>query len=310
MKSKIHIPKSFFSFLVASFFFWSFINLSKKYTTTINYSITYKKLAQHKIFEEKPIEEIPLRIHGTGFKLIAANFSTRNINLQADKLKIKGNGVNFFLPNAQSDYIQNQLKLGLEFKEALLDTIDLHLGSLATKKVPVLPSTNIKFDLGYDYANSIKVIPDSILISGPDLQLNAIRELKTKEIVFDNLSTSKKFKIDIEDVANEVKISEDHVAIEITVDKFTEGEFSVPFEIEDLPYGTKINTYPNKVKLVYKVRLGDFKAVTPELFKVVCDYRASKENDLSYLIPKIAIKPEMVKSVRLSPNKIDFLIQQ
>lgn len=288
------------------------MNLSKKETTTINYQVNYKDLPQNRVFEKEPIKEIPLKVNGTGFKLISANFSKKSIDLKADKLKVKRTGETYLLPNQQLKFIENQLYSGLKLQSSSYDTIYLQLGLLSSKKVPVLADSKINFDLGYDLANPIKFSPDSVLVSGPDLQLSTINSIKTKEILFENLATSKKFRSTLVLPSNndKLKISHDFVDVEIEVDKFTEGEFLVPFEIENLPYGTKINTFPKKVKLIYKVGLSNFNKISPELFKVVCDYRASKENDLSYLIPKIETSPSLVKSARVTPNKIDFLIQQ
>ena len=312
MKSRINIPKSFFGFLIASFLFWLLANLSKEYITTINYYVDYKKLAQNKIFEEEPVQEIPIRVKATGFKLLSANFSKRTIDLLVDKLKTKSNGMNYFLPNQQAGLIQKQLYSGLRLDRVLTDTIDLHLGILATKKVPVIANNQINFELGYDFATPIHTIPDSITVSGPDAQLSVIKSVDTKSIVFENLSESQIINIGLEVPSDneKVKISHNVVEVVIDVDKFTEGSFYIPFEIENLPFGTKINTFPKNVKLTYKVGLNNFNKITPESFKVICDYRASKENDLSYLIPKIEMKPSLVKSARISPNKIDFLIQK
>ena len=36
----------------------------------------------------------------------------------------------------------------------------------------------------------------------------------------------------------------------------------------------------------------------------------SEKNNLGYLIPKIITKPDFIKSVKIIPTKIDFLIQK
>jgi len=289
LKSKINIPKSFVSFLLASFLFWLLINLSKEYITTITYDLTFEKLAQNKIFEEAPVKEIDISVKGTGFKLLSANFSKRNITFLADKLKRRIDGVNYILPREQETNIRRQLYSGLQLQKVLKDTILLHVGTLATKKVPVIANNKIDFQLGYDLVSAIKVVPDSIQVS------------KTEKLTIGVEKPSENEK---------VKISNTEVEILITVDKFTEGEFMVPFEVENLPKGITLNTFPKKIKVIFKVSLGNFNKITPTSFKVVCDYAASKGNNLTYLIPRIESKPSLVQSARLARNKIDFLIQR
>ena len=45
-------------------------------------------------------------------------------------------------------------------------------------------------------------------------------------------------------------------------------------------------------------------------FKIECDYSVSEKNNLGYLIPKIIEKPDFIKSVKIIPTKVDFLIQK
>ena len=312
MKSKINIPKSFFSFLLASFLFWLLINLSKEYTTIINYNVDFNELSQEKIFEEKPIQEIPVRVSATGFKLLSANFSKRKIVLSADKLKTKSSGVNYILPNDQGASIQNQLYSGLQFQRILHDTILLHVSALAIKRIPVIANNEIDFQLGYDLASAIVVQPDSVLLSGPSTLINNITSVQTKKIVLKEVSESQIVTIAIEKPSEneKIKISSQKVSVAITVDKFTEGEFLVPFEVKNVPRGIQLNTFPKKVKVVFKVSLGNFNKITPTTFKVICDYKSAKDNGLSYLIPEIAVKSSLVQTARLSPNRIDFLIQK
>lgn len=312
MKSKRNIPKAFFSFLIASFLIWVLINLSKEYTTIFSYKIVYQKIAQNKILQEVPLEEIDVKVKASGFKLIVTNFSNKQLVLSADKLQKNSKSYYYFLPQKQELEIQKQLKSGLNLEKVMQDTLFLRLGTLASKKVPVLTNIAIEFKHGYDLLLPIKVIPDSILISGTELQLQTISNVFTKKIRLEDVYENQEKELIIEkpSTLKKIKLSHTKVNAFIEVDKFTEGEFSIPFTVENIPYGTQINTYPKKVKVVFKVGLNNFNKISPSSFKVVCDYRNSKENELSYLVPELEISSNLVSSVRIMPNKIDFLIQK
>ena len=272
----------------------------------------YKDLPQHKIFADKPIFEIPIEVRGSGFKLLSANFSKRNLSILVDNLRSKKNAESYILLKEQRGEIQKQLHSGLQLQKFLSDTIFLNLGTLKTKKVPIVVDKEIDFQLGYDLASSIKTIPDSIIVSGPDAQLEAIKSVKTKKVVLEEVSETQQFKVDVDFPSDndKIKLSHQEVEVFISVDKFTEGEVEVPFEIENLPKNVYLTTFPNKVKVVFKVGLGNFNKITADTFKVTCNYESSKENGLSYLIPKVDIKSNLVQIARVSPSKIDFLIQK
>lgn len=312
LKKQKNIPKVFVGFLIVSFFIWLLINLSKEYTSTATYEIIYEQLAQDKILQEEPIKEVRLRLKANGFKLLSENFSDRKIKLQTNKLEKKSANDYYFLTNNQQTEIQKQLSKGLQLQRVLKDTIYLKLGSLQSKKVPVIANVDIQYQLGYNLAEAIKLSPDSIIISGPELQLSNVNNVKTSLLQLENLSKSLKQNVTILKPKNtdKIKMSSNVVEMQITVDKFTEGKLEIPIKVKNVPKSTKLNVFPKNVTVTYKVRLKHFNKVTVNSFKIVCDYKQAKENDLSYLIPKLQLKPDVASSIRINPKKIDFLTYQ
>lgn len=312
MKTKANIPKALIGFLIVSTLSWLLINLSKEYTTTISYKVDYKAIAQDKILQENPINKIDIIVKATGFKLLSANFRSKKITFLADKLTQKGANNYFFSTKSQQEKVQGQLLSGLKLQQILPDTIYLKLGSLQTKKVPVIADLAIQYQLGYNKVKNVAVKPDSVLISGPELQLKEIKNLKTTHLELQGVSKniSKKLKIKLPEKAQKIKLNQTEVEISIVVDKFTEGTFELPVEVKNIPKGMRLNTFPKQVKVIYKIGLKKFNQVTKNSFNVVCDYQESKTNELTYLIPKISLQPNVVSSVRIVPEKIDFLIQK
>lgn len=312
LKKQTNISKVFIVFLVASTFIWLLINLSKEYETTLRYEVVYEKLAQNKVLQENPLKEIDLLVKANGFKLLAANFSSRKLSLLANKLRKKKGNNYYFLTKNQQINIQKQLKSGIKLQRILKDTVYLRLGSLKSKKIPVFADLDIQYQLGYDIAEEIKISPDSILISGPELQLNKINSIKTSQLKLEDVSKNIKQTLEVllpVDMST-VKIDTNQVEVTVVVDKFTEGNFEVPVKIKNLPEGVKLNTFPKNVKVFYKIGLNNFNKVTANSFEIICDYKKSKSNELSYLLPKLKSKPKLVSSVRIVPEKIDFLIHK
>lgn len=291
---------------------WLLINLSKEYTSTLKYEVSYEELAQDKILQEDPISEIELSVKATGFNLLSANFSNRKLRLSADKISKKTSSDFYFLPQNQRIDIQKQLSSGVQLEEILLDTIHLKLGSLASKKVPIKPNVDIQYEIGYNLVKDIKTTPDSVLISGPELQLQNVKELQLEQLQLENVSADveEELAIVIPEDASKIKLSATKVNLLIEVDKFTEGELEIPVLVKNISAGEKLNIYPKNVKVIYKVGLKDFNKATASSFEIVCDYEQSKKEGLSYLVPKLVSKPDYVSAVRIAPKKIDFLIHK
>ena len=312
MKNTRRISKKFIGFLVASILIWLLITLSKEYVTTIIFPVVYKKLPQDKLLQSTPIKEINLEVKATGFKLIRANFFKKSIELNANNLLKKSNNLYYFLAKNQKQAIQKQLISKIELQEVLPDTIHLDLGSLASKKVPVKPNLDITYHVGYDVLETIKITPDSLLISGPESQVKIIKSIDLTILKLQDVKANFIQKVAIKKPTNSegVKFDTDFVKISAKVEKFTEGSFKVPFKITNISHNTQLNTLNKTVEIFYIIGLPNFNKIDKNSFVVECDYSVSEQNNLGYLIPKVVRKPSLIKSFRVVPAKIDFLIQK
>ena len=305
-----NIPKIFLSFLAASFLMWFLINLSKEYKTEIVFDVEYENLPQEKVFREAPTNQIKLLIKGNGFKLFSTNIFSKKVTLSLDKYK-RNKWKYYLLTDDQKTELQNQLKSGLELLEVVDDTIHLNLGTYRTKSVPVKFTNAIRFKPGYGLSD-VTVKPDSVLISGPEEEINAVSSVATKSVELEDVSEDVKITVDLnlpEEYAN-IKLSNSNVAAEIFTDKYTEGTFELPISIINIPSDVDLKVYPKKVTVTYKVGLKNYSKITEESFEIVCDYQSSIAKGLTYLVPKFKKKSNLVSSVRITPQKIDFLIQK
>ncbi|CAM1344406.1 CdaR family protein [Tenacibaculum amylolyticum] len=290
---------------------WFLINLSKEYKTEITFNVQYDKLSQEKIFKETPIEEITLLVQGNGFNLFSANVSNKKLVLSLNKLKRKRDTLYYLLPNTQKSALQNQLKSGLELVDILQDTIHFNLGTLSVKKVPVRFTNAIKFKPGYGLA-ATELKPDSILVSGPASEISKISSLSTETLNIQDVSEDIQTDIAIQ-LPNDgkgIKLSNNSVEAKILVDKFTEGTFEIPVKLINISKKLDVNIFPKKVKVTFKVGLKNYSKITEDSFEVLCDYKAAKEKGVMYLTPIVKSRSNLVSSVRVSPQKIDFLIHK
>tara|TARA_B110000046_G_scaffold186042_1_gene231762 strand:- start:8926 stop:9858 length:933 start_codon:yes stop_codon:yes gene_type:complete len=310
VKNSRKISKTFISFLVASFLIWLLITFSKEYTTVITYEVIYKNIPQNKLLQEAPINKIDITVKASGFKILRSNFKNKRIQLEASNLQRKENSKFYFLTKNQVMKIQKQLLFGVELKEILQDTIYLNLGLLTSKKVALKPNLEINYHIGYDLLNEIKISPDSIIISGPKAQVEKTKYLDLSELKLDDVKSDFLEEVTILKLNNNFKISDLKTVISGSVDKFTEGKLQVSFTTKNLPKDTKLTTLSEKVEIVFVVALSNFSKISEASFKVECDYLISEKNNLGYLIPKVVLAPGFVKSIKIIPKKIDFLIQK
>jgi hypothetical protein len=278
----------------------------------LSFPVKYNKIPQDKILQKKPTKEIDILVKSSGFNIISSRFSNKSIQLNASNLTKKSAHRYYFLTKSQENQIQKQLRSGVELQEIILDTIYLEIGSLISKKVPLIPNLEIYYHIGYDVSESVSIQPDSLIISGPEAQINKIDKINLELLKLEDVKSgfSEKVSILIPENIDGLKVSSEFTTVTGKVEKFTEGSLEIPFKVTNLPDGIDLTTLNKTVEVIFVVGLSNFNKIDKNLFEVVCDYNLTKDNNLGYLFPKVTAKTNFIKSFKVVPNKIDFLIQK
>ena len=299
-------------FLIASVLIWMLITLSKEYTATLRFPLKYSDFPQDKLLQKEPLSEIDVIVKSSGFNILKSRLSDKNFVFNAKSLNKKSSSQYYFLTRNQFKSVQKQLQSGVQLQEISLDTIFLDLGSLISKKVPLKPNLEINYHIGYDILESVSMDPDSILISGPKGQIENIKIINLELLKLEDVKSdfSKNVKIILPENTGNIKLNSKFTKISGEVEKFTEGTFKISFKVLNLPKDINLTTLNKTIEVVFVVALSNFDKVNKDFFEVVCDYNIAKENKLNYLIPKVTVNSRLIKSFKVIPNKIDFLIQK
>lgn len=304
--------KVFLFILVLTSIIWLLIELSKTSISTVSFNVEYENIPTGKLMQSKPTSEIKMKLRAPGFSLLKYKMKNKKIGLNL-KNSIK-RGSNFYLlPNQQLTYLNEQLPVEMEVVSVLSDTIFVELGNNKSKKVPVNPLIDFKFKLGYNLINKLKIIPDSITVTGSQKFVDSIQEIRTTSIKIHDIhkNINKDIALKLPSKKYNLIFSTEKVKIIAEVDKFTEGRFMVPVLIINNPFDVKINTFPKDIEVVYQAGLSNFSKITKNSFSVVYDFDEYKSDTLiKYLTPIIKHKSEFISSLKVYPNQIEFLIQK
>ena len=99
------------------------------------------------------------------------------------------------------------------------------------------------------------------------------------------------------------------VQLLIPVGQYTEKKFSVTIETINIPPSIILKTFPDKVDVIFKVRVEDYASITADMFRVVADYLKvnPKENTLKI---DIARQPLNIQNLKMQPERVEFLIRK
>lgn len=304
------VPKAFSVALLFATFFWLLTKLSKEYKTVVSFPVSYVNIPQNKLIQKDPLKELQIQVKSSGFKLLVLQILTKEIQLDANRLQKKSPSEYYFLLQNHLLEIQNQISNNYTVDYLVQDTVFLNLGTLTSKKIPLVGNFDLNYKLGFHLAKSIKITPDSILVSGPEAQIDTLNRMTLETLVIDNISKPIDATLKVISPSTNVKFNVKEVHVFGEVDRFTEGTIEVPFEIINMPDSVSVNTFPTSLKVIFQTGLTNFNKVNSSSFKIVCDFQQSISSQLSYLIPKVILKPDFVTSVKIIPNKVEYLIQK
>ncbi|MGB5244220.1 MAG: YbbR-like domain-containing protein [Lutimonas sp.] len=299
----------FLLFLGLSLFFWFLINLSKTYITDVEFDVEYVDLPGKLQLQSKSEESITLTIKSIGFSLLKHKYRNRKIQYSLKEIKRKGKQSYFSVSSSNLNFIQSQFTGETDLLKISPDTLFFEFGIKKFKKVAVLPKMEIQYKIGYGLSENLKFTPKEVTISGPEGMIDTINEVQVKPLILANVSDSFEQELMVISPAKSVSIEPEIIKVSGKVEKFTEGSFDMGYKVINVPPSAIISAYPKELKLIYQVSLENYNKVLAEGFEIICDYEQAEKNNLDYLLPKVTKMPDFVSSVRIVPEKVEFLIK-
>ena len=100
-------------------------------------------------------------------------------------------------------------------------------------------------------------------------------------------------------------VSNKSVSYKYEVERFTQGELTIPIQIKNKPDSLNINIYPKAINLQFQSPLSRYDDITPEQFLLTVDYNEKGSN--SELQVKIEDHPYGIRNMRLVKSFITFI---
>ncbi len=300
--------KRFLFFLFIAAIFWVLTKFSREFTTSMVAKIQYENIPETTALAEKNLRKITFDLTANGFEILFYKFKKPTIEIPVGEFYNNEKESFTISKNELTRMVASNFNRNLAIKNLSVEELKVVLDPIVLKKVRVVPKVKFSFKDGFKPTDSIKVKPDSILISGPSGTLKNIETIATEEIVMENIEADISKEVNVVSNISEIaSLKPNKVQVSLKVAEFSQGQFTIPVEVINLPPDMEIKLVTPTVTVSFDVSVGDFSNVSKENFRVICDYykRNKAEN---FLLPTLEKAPPGIRNIVFEPKKIDFFV--
>ena len=301
-------------FVALATIFWFLNALSKEYTTTVNYPVTYSDFPNKKILSNQLPSKLNLTVRAYGFDLLRYKLSfIQSIDFHVNEFtnnRMEKEGENSYLfPTSRiTNEVASQLSSAISITHISPDTINFEFSPLIEKLMPIHLNSRLKYEPQFRLGGYVILNPDSVMVIGPQSLIDSVKQVETEMLKLNNLNETTKKNIGFKKIKG-LKFGQKKVEVVLPVEQFTEAQKQVEIKVANLPDSLLLRLFPREVQLSYLVGLKDYETITSDQFQLEVDY---EKIDLSSNELKVWLKrsPRNVSNVSFYPQEVVYLIEK
>jgi YbbR domain-containing protein len=229
------------SSILFSLILWGSVTLSSSYFTTISVPVKLTSIPKGYGVGYKSLKETNLKIKGEGWKLISLTLGNTEEYIVPTGKEPESKFVR--LSNALGD--NPWLSSGLQVFDISPDTMTFRLEKLHDKSVIIKPDVELDFKPGYGLVSPITIVPESLVIYGPQSLLKNINSVQTISKTYSNLDDAVSERIDLKKLEN-ISFNRYSCDIKFEIQKIVDRSFdNLPIEIRNVPKGESLVLIPS-----------------------------------------------------------------
>ena len=252
-------------------------------------------------------EPIEINLSATGFDILRYQWFRNTLQLRSPAEQVSDP---YFTINLidQQFYLQEQMYGNTVINGFKQPFLRVNYYSLSQKRVPILVNASIDFRPGYLLDFPLKTTPDSITVIGSKEQLDTLEFVVTEP--FEKQELSENFKTALNLVRyEEMEFDYLKVIVNGSVSSYSEKQFELPVEVNNLSSNTQIKLFPSTVKLTVLARLEQLQQLKNSDFELSVNF-ALKKDTISSLPVILSKAPKGIKKINWNPKQIEFLIRK
>lgn len=277
--------------------FWFFNALNKEYTTTISFPLEFD-YNRDRYIPVKPLpQDVRINVTGIGWNLFRRSTRVKvpplviPLDRPTDVRKIVGSTLPVFFANQLSDF---------QINFVITDTLTLAIEPKASRKVSLkLHDPASLFQADHTLISPIHIIPDSIIVEGPERLIRGLEDPVSLRIPLRNIDGNYTETIPV-DIPGGALIRRDPPMVEVSfqVDKLVQVTDSIILELINLPDQAKPYIQNKRMPIIIAVPQSMLNFYVPDSVKAVVDLSDFTRGNKKVL-PKLKGLPPFTQVIKL-----------
>lgn len=299
----------FLFFFVIAGGFWLIQTLNNDYEAEFSIPVRLKDVPNNVVLTSEPPSELRIKVKDKGTVLLnyMLGKSFFPVNLDFDDYDGRNNHVRIYASEFEKK-IQSQLNVSTRLLSIHPDTLEYIYATGQSKRIPVKLMGKVSAAPQY-YLSDTLYSPDSVLVYAPEDILDTIVIAYTQGLAVENIADTLKQRVSLARIRG-AKFVPNVIDITLPVDIYTEKTVEVPLHGVNFPPDKVLRAFPSKVQITFQVGLSRFSKIGADDFMVNVSYEELLKLGSDKYTVKLKTIPYGVSHVRISPEQVDFLIEQ
>lgn len=318
-KGLLFSPKShellvFCFFLAVSFGFWLLQALNETLEREVQVYLQLENVPSDVVIIDSLPPYISVVLHDRGLALARHSISTifRPNQVEIDFTKYDTGKNDAEVPISVAD-MQRMLSrifaVSTKIQSFRPDTLRFSYNHGLSHTLPVKLAGTIKASQ-QNYIQSIRVEPDSVRVFAPASVLDTMQAAYSEDFLLDGLDKPGSYQVELRK-QKLLKYDPEQISIKVGVGYYTEKTLRVPVIGLNFPAEKKLRSFPAEVSVTFRIESGRYQYISSEDFVLATTYEELLQNrEGSKLLLHLKTVPEGVSDVRISPQEVDYLIEQ
>ena len=314
--NKAFLPSSFFKNLVFPFgafslaiLLWLFVISGNQYCMMLDLPIEARNLNSQKTYLEEVPEYASVILKGKGRDLFKSyllqNYSGFKLVLDLDGIsqEYEFNLNQYFEKNPSKVVLPPSYNISFVVYP---NRVKISLDEIVKKKVPIISNILVTIIDGYIQIGKIKFDPDSVVVTGPKVELDSISYVATEIDTISNVSKYSMGEVNLLKPSRLIKYSASKVNYLLDIQQISERIIvDIPVKVINKVKEIRVFPSPQTVSLTVVGGVNQISQIESSDISIVVDFLEWKLSKNFYK-PKVSIPFEILSWKDLSPRTIEL----